>query len=91
MMFVDILGGRLEPKPGWYLQAIGRRGDRNTAYLVLTARRVKRKNPKAPPRITMDVEAVDEIPAGARVFEFRWYPRKKKRRLTFEEFMRRAV
>jgi hypothetical protein len=91
MMYVDMLHGREQPRPGWYLQAIGRRGDRNSAYLVLTARQAKRRNPKAPPRIMMDVELlVDrEIPAGASVFEFRWYSRKKRRRRTFEEDMAR--
>lgn len=90
-MYIDILGGRERPDVGWYLQAIGRRGTRNSAYLVLSARLVKRKNPSAPPRITMDVEMVDEIPPCAKVFEFRWYPRKKKRKMDFERYMRRAV
>ena len=75
MMYVDILHGRALPKPGWYLQAIGRRGDRNSAYLVLTARRAKRRDPKARPRIMMDVMRVNEVPPGRNVFEFRWYPR----------------
>lgn len=38
----------------------------------------------------MDVEVVDEIPSGAKVFEFSWYARKKKRKQSFEEYMRRA-
>lgn len=88
-MYVDILRGREQPKPGWYLQAIGRRGDRNSAYLVLTACRAKRRDPKAAPRIMMDVQLVDEIPSGASVFEFRWYSRKKKRCRTFEDDMAR--
>jgi hypothetical protein len=33
-MYVDALGGRDIPEPGWYLQAIGRTGKPNTAYLV---------------------------------------------------------
>jgi hypothetical protein len=89
-MYVDILAGRAQPKAGWYLQAIGRRGDRNSAYLVLTARRAKRRDPKARPRIVMDVMLVDEIPAGARVFEFRWYPRHRRGR-TFDEDMARCT
>lgn len=91
MLWIDIIGGRERPDVGWYLQAVGRRGDRNSAYLVLTARQVKRKDPKAPPRIAMDVEVVDEIPPGAKVFEFRWYPRKKKRKMSFEQYMQRGV
>jgi hypothetical protein len=87
-MYVDILHGREQPKPGWYLQAIGRRGDRNSAYLVRTARPAKRRNSKAPPRIIMDVQLVDDIPAGAGIFEFRWYPRKKRKR-TFQQDMAR--
>lgn len=90
MLYIDILGGREVPSPGWYLQAMGRKGARNSAYLVLTARTVKRKNPNAFPRITMDVEIVDEIPKGAKVFEFFWYPRKKRKR-TFEQDIRRKV
>lgn len=89
MMYVDILMGRKAPEPGWYLQAIGQRGDRNSAYLVLTARQAKRRDPKAPPRIMMDVQLVDDIPAGASVFEFRWYPRKKRKRSFEQDMVRR--
>lgn len=87
-MYVDILGGRSAPAVGWYLQAIGRKGARNSLYLVLSARRVKRRDPKALPRIAMEIEQINEIPPSARatakIFEFRWYPRKKKRK-TFEQ------
>lgn len=90
MMYVDILGGREIPEAGWYLQAIGRTGNKNSAYLVLTAREVRRRDPRAARRIQMDVEDVDQIPPGAKVFEFRWYPRKKKRR-GFEEQLARGI
>lgn len=86
-MYVDILGGREEPKAGWYLQAIGRDGKRNSAYLVLSAYKVKRRDPRAWTRIQMKVELVDEIPPGAKVFDFHWYPR-VKRRVDFESYMR---
>lgn len=92
MMWVDITSAEgEEPKPGWFLQAIGRRGDRNSAYIILSTRLVRRRDPRAFRRIAMDVEVVDEIPAGAKVFEFRWYPRKKKRRMNFEQFISRRV
>lgn len=87
-MYIDIHGGREVPEAGWYLQAIGRHGTKNSAYLVRTARKAKRRDPKAAPRIMMDVEVVDEIPDGASVFEFCWYPRKKRKR-TFEQDIRR--
>jgi hypothetical protein len=90
-MYVDILYGREKPEPGWYLQAIGRHGTRNSAYLVLTAREAKRRDPQDSPRIYMDVELLvdSEIPKGAHVFEFYWYPRKKRKR-TFEQDIRRS-
>lgn len=90
MMYVDILGGRTEPAPGWYLQAVGSNGRRNSAYFVLTARKVKRRDPNARTRIVMDVERVECVPRGSKVFEFRWYPRQQKRR-TFERDMMRQI
>jgi hypothetical protein len=88
-MYVDLWNDREAPVPGWYLQAIGRKGALNSAYFVLTARRVKRRDPKARPRIMMEVELVDKIPAGAKVFEFYWYERKKKRKVKFEDYIAR--
>jgi hypothetical protein len=90
-MYVDVLYGREAPEVGWYLQAVGRAGGRNSAYLVRSCYRVRRRDPGAAPRYQMEVEAVDEIPPGARVFEFRWYPRRKKRKQTFEEYIARRV
>ena len=90
-MYVDILRGRERPVKGWYLQAMGRREARNSCYLVLSSYLAKRRDPKAAPRVMMTVELVEEIPARAKVFEFYWYPRKKKRKRTFEEYIRRGV
>jgi hypothetical protein len=89
-MYVDILFGRERPEPGWYLQAIGRGGKRNSTYRVVSAREVKRRDTKARPRITMEVEDVDEIPEGAKVFEFTWYPRKRKSQ-TFERELAASI
>lgn len=56
----------------------------------LTALIDERRDPKARPRIMMDVMRVNEVPPGRNVFEFRWYPRHRRGR-TFEEDMARCT
>lgn len=85
-----------------------RRGDRlssgKTIYYVLHARRVKRKDPNAKPRIQMRVMQKQDMPeglsnklilsairghGGSLLFTFYWYPRKKKT-ITFERYMQQG-
>lgn len=67
------------PRPGDYLQAIGRRGTLNSAYFVLSTRVVQRRDPKAFRRISMEVEKVTSaLPKKRREYTFHWYPRRKK-------------
>lgn len=89
-LWLDIWGG-VPPTAGWYVQAVGCRGVHNSAYYVRAARWMKRRIKTPIPRVSLEVERVDNIPAGARVFEFRWYPRNKIRKLTFEEQMSRQL
>jgi hypothetical protein len=90
-LWIDIYDLAEPPSAGWYVQAIGRTGKRNSAYCVRAARWMKRRIKTPIPRVLLDVEHVDKIPSGARIFEFRWYPRNKTRKLTFEEQMSRQL
>lgn len=86
-------------------ERLPKRGDRvssgTTLYYVLNARRVKRRDPNAKPRVQMRVIRREDMPDGLAerlvrsaikrhdyscLFEFRWYPRKKKA-ITFEEYL----
>lgn len=97
-LFIDIPKEEDGPRPGDYVFSSGKTGI-GTRYLVIESYRVKRHDPEALPRYQMKVETVTEeevdvpqVHSGARrLFMFAWYPRKKKRRQTFEQFMRRTV
>ena len=94
MIWMDILDDSPPPKRGDLLRSPG------TTYYVLHSRRVKRKDPNAPPRYTMFTAKMQDLEPGLRarlltsamrrggsyLFEFQWYPRTKKR-MTFEQYM----
>jgi hypothetical protein len=75
-----------------------------TLYLVLSARKVRRRDPSAAVRIQMRVIRLQDAPEGLRdrlhcsavrgrgqssAFSFTWHKR-EKRRMTFERYMDRA-
>lgn len=94
-MTMDLLNGGLGPKRGDRLRSP------KTTYYVLGSRKVNRRDPSAPPRYQLWVEKLRDIEpelrgrllrsacrrGGSFMFEFTWYPRKKKSR-TFEDYMR---
>lgn len=89
-IYMDILDGTEGPRPGDHIASVGKKGI-GTVYLVQVSRLVKRRDPEAPPRYQMEVEVVGRDHAcHGRWYEFTWYPR-KKRRQTFEQYMRRTV
>jgi hypothetical protein len=77
-IYVDVFGGRDRPGPGWYLQAVNKKGCYNSTYFILDARQVKRRTRGAVPRIMLTVERVHDTPKDAKVWEFRWYPRRRR-------------
>lgn len=91
-IYVDMTNRAPGPQPGDYCQFVGKRGP-GACYLVLESRMVKRRDPKAYPRYTLRVDVVDpaDVPSVAKVFEFRWYKRRKKKQVTFEEHMKRPL
>lgn len=93
---MDMLEGEAVPKRG------DRLSSPKSLYYVLSARLVQRRDPLAPPRYKLWVVKADELEQAMRfrlmwsairadgsskLFEFTWYPRKKKR-VTFEQLMR---
>ena len=87
-IYVDLPRGTTAPIAENFMRAVGKRGI-GVQYRVCTKRMVKRRDPNARPRCQLQVVLIDECPAGEPVLEFRWYPRKKKRAMTFEQLMRR--
>jgi hypothetical protein len=93
-MWMDIHDGSDGPRRGDRLRSP------KTLYWVLHSRKVKRRDPAACPRYQLFVVKADECDAvvksrllnsalrrgSSRLFEFQWYPRKKKRK-TFEQYM----
>jgi len=93
---MDLNGGGPSPKRGDRLSS-----PRHT-YYVLHARVVKRRDPNAAPRFKLFVAKLHELEnstrfqllqsairrGGSHLFEFAFYPRKKKA-VSFEQFMRR--
>lgn len=83
------------PERGDLLVSMGKRGI-GTIYEVRTSRKVNRRDPDAPDRYAMSVKALKTKDVDAAwkpskvIFRFWWYPR-KKRKQTFEQFMRRRV
>ena len=57
-----------------------RRGGEGTNYLVLTSRRVQRRDPAAGPRYAIRCRRIHERdrPRGARVIGMVWWPRKRR-------------
>lgn len=86
-IWMDILDGGPGPRRRDYVVSVGKRGV-DTTYLVLQSRQVKRRDPTAVPRFSLDVKVVPNSPGTAKIFEFHWYPRKKK---TFESYMKRRT
>lgn len=86
-LFIDILDGGPGPRRRDYVVSVGKQGI-GTIYLVLRSRQVKRRDPSAVPRFSLDVKVVPNYPGTAKIFEFHWYPRKKK---TFEDHMKRRT
>jgi hypothetical protein len=94
-MWMDIHDGSDGPLRG------DRLSSSKTLYWVLHSRKVKRRDPAACPRYQLFVVKADECEPelkgwllrsamrreGSRLFRFQWYPRKKKRK-TFEQYMR---
>jgi hypothetical protein len=98
VMWMDMLDGGEGPRRGDIVQTTRR------TYLVLSSRKVKRRDPAAVPRymlwavrwwqlepeMRMKLWNSACLRGGQRVFTIEWYPRKKKR-ATFEQHMRRAM
>ena len=95
-MWMDILDGGPGPKRGDIVQTTVR------TYLVLRSRRIRRKDPSAPPRYGLWMvrwwqlepdmrqrlgDSAARRADGQRVYYLKWYPRKKK---TFENYMKRG-
>jgi hypothetical protein len=78
-IYMDIMFGDVNPKRGNYIQAFGKHGP-GASYKILIARQVQRRVKKAPPRFTLIVRKIPEIPKSAPfIFELSWYSRKKKK------------
>lgn len=93
---MDILHGDSIPKRG------DRLSSPKSLYYILSARIVQRRDSSAAPRYKLWVVRADDLKQETRfrlmwsairangastLFEFTWYPRKKKR-MTFEDLMR---
>jgi hypothetical protein len=93
---MDMLVGEAVPKRG------DRLSSPKSLYYVLSARPIRRRDPEAPARFKLWVVKADELEQATRfrlmwsairadgsskLFEFTWYPRKKKR-MTFEQLMK---
>lgn len=86
MIWMDLPHGEAIPKRGDRLQTT------RTTYWVLTVRQVKRRDAMARPRVVMRVLKSEDVEqelreallrsaarrGGSMVFEFAWYPRKKR-------------
>lgn len=89
-LYMDIQDGGPGPKRGDFVVSMGKKGI-GTMYKVLRSRKVQRRDAAALPRFTLFVKIWPKEkwpPPSGQVFEFRWYPRKKK---TFEQWMKRRV
>lgn len=79
-IFMDMVQRNPGPKKGDYIVTVGKRGI-GTTYLVVSSYRVRRKDPTAFPRYQMKVRVIDKVPddlGEAKLFQLRWYPRRKK-------------
>lgn len=84
-IYIDLVRpDSLVPMAGMFIQCVGQRGRLNSRYVILSAYRVKRKDPKAYPRYQMKVDNVASIPRTAPVIMLRWYQRKKYQKNRFE-------
>jgi hypothetical protein len=90
-LYIDLFFEREAPKAGDCLMSIRKDGKVGTRYLVLSAYRVKRKNPNARPRIMMTVCDLIEHTPNQRVFDFHWYSRKKKSPYDFEHHLKQGI
>jgi len=84
-MWIEIHDGGEGPKPGNYIVTTGKKIDSrtgapqwNSAYLVLHARKVKRRDPRALPRYRLKTLRVQIEEVMAPDFVMRWFPRKKR-------------
>ena len=91
-MYLDLTDGSREgPRAGDWLVSRGKSGDYGTAYYVIEAYQVRRRDPAANPRFQLKCETLEitddrfiEVLKDARrgkvrLFEFHWYPRDSKR------------
>lgn len=93
---MDMLAGEAVPKRG------DRLSSPKSLYYVLSARLIQRRDLQAPPRYKLWVAKADDLEqptrfrlmwsairadGSSKLFEFTWYPRKKKR-MTFEQLMK---
>ena len=92
-LFIDILDGTPGPRAGDRVASVGVSGEINSVYLVLRSRRIRRRDPQAVPRWSMQVEKIEgetQKPnkrARWRWFEFQWYSRAPQRKLNFKQWM----
>lgn len=69
-----------QPRPGDFIQCIGRDDKLNTRYMVIESRQVQRREPTSRRRIAMKVINVAAGTTGTgSTFELRWYPRRKRK------------
>lgn len=102
-MWMEILDGGRGPKRGDLVQsAIGTKRERT--WIVLSSVRIKRREASALPRYRLKMLRWWDVPPETRMRLYRWarshggqgvfwlqrYPAKKKKR-TFEDYMRRVV
>lgn len=74
-----------EPLAGDYVATVTKTRRFGTVYMIISSRKVKRRDPKACPRFNLTVqrEPVPELPAGVNpeeVWFLHWYKREKRKR-----------
>ena len=94
-IYMDLSPGKDTPKRGWYVLTISEKGV-GTVYQVMRSREVNRRDPEACRRVNLWVKVIARKPDdkflatldGKTKIFLQWYSRKKKKR-TFEQYMRR--
>jgi len=80
-LFIDTKPDEV-PYVGLYIVTIGKDGQPNSVYMVTEWRKVKRRDPKAPPRYLLTCErghSVEDALAADDCWTLHWYSRAKKK------------
>lgn len=79
------------PKPGDVMVSLSKRDEPLTGYMIESVHRVRRRDPRAVRRFTMQVHHVAKeigLQLAKRLILFHWYPRKRK---SFEKSLSEGI